>query len=250
MSETESYDPSIIFQPDGPIEPTFMTEAIRTLIRTLPLSNEEAEHLLQRRMYAAIRALSALYPRDEIEVMLGVQALCAYHAAASCWHTGMNLKKPVDDSAHSRAMSTAISAARTFETLIRGLERRQAKRPWIPQDLPEPKSWETPDIQAFMAGFEDRCRGTAFQTDAAAEPVPMTEAERRAQENEGLDIENTEGIRPDGSIIMPANPTPQQAAYVARRLALMYRREVAENRRNGITKMPEIRPLRTGDLVP
>ena len=49
---------------------------------------------------------------------------------------------------------------------------------------------------------------------------------------------------------MPANPTPQQAAYVARRLALMYRREVAENRRNGITKMPEIRPLRTGDLVP
>ena len=78
----------------------------------------------------------------------------------------------------------------------------------------------------------------------------MTEAERRAQENEGLDIENTEGIRPDGSIIMPANPTPQQAAYVARRLALMYRREVAENRRNGITKMPEIRPLRTGDLVP
>jgi hypothetical protein len=49
---------------------------------------------------------------------------------------------------------------------------------------------------------------------------------------------------------MPEYPTPQQQQYIARRLGLMYRREHADNQRNGIKTYPKIRPLRTGDLVP
>jgi hypothetical protein len=37
-------------------------------------------------MAVTLTALSALHPRDEIEVLLSVQALCAFHAAAVCWH--------------------------------------------------------------------------------------------------------------------------------------------------------------------
>ena len=78
----------------------------------------------------------------------------------------------------------------------------------------------------------------------------MREKERIEEENKGLDIANTEGIRPDGSIIMPEDPTPNQAAYIARRLGLMYKREYQANLKQGLKIMPKIRPLRTGDLVP
>ena len=57
------------------------------------------------------------------------------------------------------------------------------------------------------------------------------------------------GILPGGGMIMPENPTSQQAAYIARRLALSYKREYAENLSKGIKRYPKIRPLRTGDLV-
>ena len=51
-------------------------------------------------------------------------------------------------------------------------------------------------------------------------------------------------------MILMEEPTPQQAAYMGRRLGLMYKREIEENRRNGITKMPKIRGIRPGDLIP
>ena len=37
---------------------------------------------------------------------------------------------------------------------------------------------------------------------------------------------------------------------MARRLGLAYRREYEENLRKGIKKIPKIRPIRPGDLIP
>ena len=51
-------------------------------------------------------------------------------------------------------------------------------------------------------------------------------------------------------MILMEDPTPQQAAYMGRRLALMYRREHEEDLRKGITTMPRIRAIRPGDLIP
>ena len=76
------------------------------------------------------------------------------------------------------------------------------------------------------------------------------EKQRIEKENEGLDIANTEGILPGGGMILTEDPTPQQQAYMARRLGLMYRREYEENLRKGIRKIPKIRPIRPGDLIP
>jgi hypothetical protein len=51
-------------------------------------------------------------------------------------------------------------------------------------------------------------------------------------------------------MILPEDATPQQEAYMARRLKLMYQREYEENLRNGIKKYPKIRGIRPGDLIP
>ena len=52
-------------------------------------------------------------------------------------------------------------------------------------------------------------------------------------------------------MIMPEDPTPQQAAYIARRLALMYKREYAESLARGINRLPKISAtdLKPGDAL-
>jgi hypothetical protein len=90
----------------------------------------------------------------------------------------------------------------------------------------------------------------AWTPQALAIAKQMEEQAQFEADNAGLDLANTEGILPGGGIIMPEDPTPNQAKYIARRLMLMYRREYADNLRKGIKSRPKIRPLRTGDFVP
>jgi hypothetical protein len=254
-------DPGAIFQQDGPINPSFMHEAVRTLLRALPLDDpDEPAAWGFRRMHSAMLALSALRPRDPIDVMLGVQALSAYHAATACWRLGMNIKLPRGDS--TRHVTTAASAARTFDTLLKALERRQAK-PLPPQtERPIPRQWQKARPAQFIKSWEDNCRidGDHDAEPQSIEPVEWTpdalaiaeeiaEHERIEAECQGLDLANTPGILPGGGIIMPEYPTPQQEAYIARRIGLSYKREYAENIRKGINKLPNIRPIRTGDLI-
>jgi len=212
-------------------------------------------------MCAALMGLSALHPRDEIEVMLGIQSLCAYHAAAACWHLGMNHHHPRGSGL--RHFAAAASAARTFDTLLKALERRQAKPLSVPVGRPPPRAWPDQDPTAAIRRLEHRCRRGERETgpDGAASPgvvwTPealsladdMLERERTEVENEGLDIANTEGILPGGGMIVPKDPTPQQEAYIARRLVLGLKQERAENLRNGIRALPKIRPIRPGDFV-
>ncbi|WP_428492640.1 hypothetical protein [Rhodopila sp.] len=259
-----AYHRDAIFHHHGPFSPSFMTEAIRTLIRTLPLDPDEPQSWQDRRAHAALLGLAALHPRDEIEVMIGVQALAAYHAASACWRIGMNLRRPNGES--TRHITTAASAARTFDAMLRALERRQVKPLAVPVGRPTPRIWTPADDNpsATMDHMLDRCLANQ-RRDAAndqAEPPPawteqllaaaqeFLERERIEHENEGLDIANTEGILPGGGMIVMADPTPQQAAYLARRVGLQYRREFEENRLKGIHKLPKIRPIRPGDLIP
>jgi hypothetical protein len=240
-----------------------MREAIRAMFRTLPLDPAEPQGWSDRRMHSALLGLSALHPRDEIEVMLGVQAMSAYHAAAACFFVGMNNHRPNGDS--TRHITAGCTAARTFDSLLRALERRQAKPLAVPTGRPDPRTWEdAPDPATVIEDLAESVRvdGDPPQPAGPAEPpiiltpedVVLMEAffekEHLEKENEGLDIANTEGILPGGGMILMEDPTPQQKAYMGRRLGLMYKREIAENLRNGITKMPKIRGIRLGDLIP
>jgi hypothetical protein len=258
----QPYERGAIFSQNGPFEPGFMNEAIRTLMRTMPIDPDEPEYWSARRMYSALTGLSALHPRDEIEVMLGVQAMSAYQAAAATWRLGMSLKRPFGES--TRHIAAAASAARTFDSLLRAIERRQAKPLAIPVGRPESQTWPDLNPIVLMNGFADRARYGERGVDAA-DPVDedtmwppedlafaedFMEKERIEKENEGLDIANTEGILPGGGMILPEHPTPQQAAYLGRRLRLMYQRERAENLRNGIKTRTRFRGIRPGDLIP
>jgi hypothetical protein len=258
---TPPYNRDAIFDADGPINPVFMLEAIRTLLRALPIDENEPKAWRNRRMVAALMSLAALHPRDEIEVMLAVQALCAYHAAASCWHQGMNHSYPRGSGL--RQFSAAASAARTFDTLLKALERRQAKPLSVPVGRPAPRAWPDQDVTAEVTRMEVRCRRgeeesvgstaepeVAWTPDALAAADAMLERARAETENAGLDIAHTDGILPGGGMIVPENPTPQQDAYLARRLGLSVTQERVENLRNGIDVLPKIRPLRPGDFVP
>ena len=259
---TPPYNRDAIFDENGPFNPSFIDEALRTLMRALPLDPTEPRGWSFRRMHSAMTALSALHPRDEIEVMLGVQALSAYHAASACWRIGMNHHRPNGDS--TRHITTAASAARTFDAMLRALERRQVKPLAIPIGRPAPRAWPEPTPISDGLKLEARCRRgeTDPSPPAAAEPQivwtprdlatadAFIERARIEKENEGLDIANTEGILPGGGMILPENPTPQQKAYMARRLTLMYRREHQENLRKGVKQYPKIRGIRPGDLIP
>jgi hypothetical protein len=252
------FSPDDIFSDQSPIDPGFMDEAIRNVIQSLPLSGPEPAAWIQRRMHCALIMLAALYPRDETEVALAVQAVSAYHAAASCWHWAMNL--PADQLAERhRHRAAAGSSARTFDTLLKSLERRQAKPLTVPPGRPEPRTWGPMQTQPFIERLESRVAQeddrppllpAHWSKEAIAAAEAISEQHRFGDDNAGLDLANTDGILPGGGMIVPENPTPQQAAYLARRLRLMYQREHRENLRNGVKTPIRIRGFRTGDLIP
>jgi hypothetical protein len=231
-------------------------------MRTLPLDPAAPQTWHHRRMYGALLGISALHPRDEIEIMLGVQAMSAYHAAAACWRLGMNHHLPNGDS--TRHITTAATAARAFDTLLRAIERRQVKPLGIPVGRPAPRSWPNRDLTGFVGAITERCARGADGCDPQAELPPWVvwteedcafadaffETQRIAKQNEGLDIANTAGILPGGGMIVPDDPTPEQAAYMARRMGEMYRDKFEADLANGIYRIPEIQPIRPGDLIP
>ena len=253
---TTPYGRNAIFDENGPFQPSFVDEAVRTMMRTLPLETPEPPNWVARRMLSALNALGALHPRDEIEIMLGVQAMSAYHAASACWRIGMNLRQPNGES--TRHITAAATAARTFDTMLRAIERRQAKPLSVPIGRPEPREWKHPNDRGILERFEKRCRGgeteplpaVTWDPDEIAKAHDFITQIEKERENEGLDIANTEGILPGGGMVMPEDPTPQQQIYIGRRLLLELRRKYAENKRNGSNERPKIKPIRPGDLIP
>jgi hypothetical protein len=257
------YNRAAIYQQTSPFNPSFMRESVRAMFRNLPIDPTEPQPRSDRRMHSALLGLSALHPRDEIEVMLGVQAMSAHHAALACFRLGMNHHRPNGDS--TRHIAAACSAARTFDSMLRALERRQAKPLSIPIGRPEPQNWDTAeDPTTVIAGLTETILADDDppRPQAPQEPDPtwtnqdqqaaqtFLDQEKKEKENEGLDIANTEGILPCGGMILTEHPTPQQKAYMGRRLGLMYKREYAENLRNGLDQNPKIRGIRPGDLIP
>jgi hypothetical protein len=262
--EQPFHDREAIFHEHGPLHPRFMDESVRTLMRAMPLDPAEPPRWAHRRMWAALLALAALNPRDEIEVMMGVQAIAAYHAASACWRIGMNQRRPNGES--TRHVTTAATAARTFDAMLRGLERRQAKPLSIPVGRPAPRVWPDTDPTAQTLYWEARTRRGEDEAipeplekpDRGAEWTPQAlqvykqvhRQDQEAEATEGLDLSKIDGILPGGGMIMPENPTPQQSAYMARRVGMEMKRRFAENLRQGIPRPPKMWPIRPGDLVP
>ena len=147
MHEPDPNDPEAIYAPNGPLDPHVMDEAVCTIMLGIQPDLADTPSATGRRMYAALRALAALHPRNAPELMLGVQALSAYHAATAAWHRATT-PHPHDDI--RRHVTTAASAARAFDTMLRALERRQAKPLSVPPGRPPPRIWPTVDLEAIQ----------------------------------------------------------------------------------------------------
>jgi hypothetical protein len=265
MPDTDAYDRFAIFDPISPIDPCFMQESVRAIMRSLPLQTGEPDAWVNRRMHACLIGLAAMNPRDEIEVMIGVQATCAYNAACANWHLGMNHGGLPRGNNH-RNFATAAAAARTFDMMLRALERRQAKPLGVPPGRPAPRAWPEPRSRDVIADLEVRIRMAPAPTpepdpddpDLQWTPQQLAEVEAMVaqaqfdKDHAGLDLANTEGILPGGGMIMPEHPTPQQEAYMARRLGNEVRRIYAANIAKGMSHrqaLPKIRHIRPGMLI-
>lgn len=209
-----------------------------------------------RRMHAAMCALAALHPRNETELMLGVQAIGAYNAANAAWHRAA--REPGGD--NRRHIAAAAQATRILDAMLRALERRQASPLTVPAGRPAPRAWPRTDPVAVLHFWTARLGPADVPPDPVIHRNMTDDAQIAAwavkgpylmqNPNDGLDIANTDGILPDGGMIVPWDPAPAQMAYMERRLLLMYLRERAENQRNGIDAPITFRPLRTGEIVP
>ncbi|MFL5281264.1 MAG: hypothetical protein ACJ8AW_09750 [Rhodopila sp.] len=137
-------------------------------------------------MASALSGLAALHPRDEIEIMLGVQAVAAYQAASANWYLGMNHHFPRGDS--TRHMNAAASAARTFDTLLKAMERRQARPLTIPPGRPPCHDWPAEDNAGMLNGLTERIGGQPANDDEEAKRVVWTvEALRLADETRSVE---------------------------------------------------------------
>ena len=206
---TPPYDRDAIFRRDSPIDPSCVVEAVAAIKRAMPIDPGEPRDTVIRRMYCTLRSLSALHARDEIELMLGVQALSAYYAACACWRLGMNLILPNGDS--TRHIATAASAARTFDSMLRALERRQAKPLAVPVGRPAPREWPIADADEYIEQLCSIDTGDIRRPAAAVVPFDTSKANDDEildatwleDEDDDLDLDMVEGILPDGGMIVP-----------------------------------------------
>jgi hypothetical protein len=248
LPDTDIYDPEAIYAPNGPLDPTVMEEILRTIMAGIGPDVSDGLDATGRRMYAAMRALADLHPRNAPELMLGVQVLSAYHAATAAWHRATLRRNPDDI---RRDVSTAATAARVCDSMLRAIERRQAKPLSVPVGRPPPQTWPPPNLPAVQQPEpEEPAHPDQMPDDELITAWGAKSRQWNQDPNQGLDIANTPGILPDGGMIVPWNPTPEQMAYMERRMILLYLREKAENLRNGITTPIQVRPTRPGDLIP
>lgn len=257
------YERDALYRPDGPLNPVFIYDVLRSLMRALPHDPNEADRFRTNRMYSALCALSGMYPRDEIEMMYGAAAIMSFHASTACYRLGMNGAQPNGE--NTRHITAAGSAVRTFDSLIKGLERRQTRPMTMPRG---PQDWTPLAPADNLLSLERQALGddpdptappirTApgetpqrFErpTPAAAMAAPVWTAAMVETARAALDRPPPppaiEGVQPDGSIIVPENPTPEQEAYIGKRLIENSRDDV------GSGGKPRIPPIRPGDRIP
>jgi hypothetical protein len=219
------------------------------MFRNLPMEPGERQVYRRRRMTAATRAAQALEPRDEIELMLAVQAVTAHYRAAAHWRASMNSE--LSEAEALRQASAAASATRVFDSMLRAIERRQAR---AMAEHPQSRDWEAigavDNVEAM--GILVATHG-AEGTDAALEPIIWPGEAIRATQGRiaGIGLQESgpgiAGVNPDGSITVPENATEEQQTYIGRRLAQTIANE--KTARPGPRTLV-IKPIQPGDRVP
>jgi hypothetical protein len=259
-----------LFTAHGPIHPASTFDALRTLIRNLPMEPGERRLYRNRRICAAIRAVQALAPRDETELMLAVDAVTAHFQAAAHWRASTD--GALSQAESLRHLSAAAAATRVFDSMLRAIERRQARpmaespkcRDWLGIDVDEKldavSALVRADENTAVVRADEDAALVRTDEDAIIDPSSWPEAavqctqadiDRIILSEDGPIPAGIEGVNPDGSIIVPEQATEAQQDYIGHRIATHIRNERAKRQsRQGLGIKPIIKPLRPGDRVP
>ena len=98
---------------------------LNAVVRTLWTPTERSEEDREQHFAAALTAMGAFKPADEIEAMIAAQAVAMHHASMECSRRAMHPDQPFEVAQGFR--KTAANASRTFTELLSALDRKRGK---------------------------------------------------------------------------------------------------------------------------
>jgi len=113
----------------GSVSDVFNDMLVNMVADTLWRPTGMTKEAWNQRLAAAIAALFAFRPVNEIEGMLGAQAVALHYAAMECLRRAMLPDQPGDAAAKLRR--DAANLSRTMVDMTEALERRRGKAPQI-----------------------------------------------------------------------------------------------------------------------
>jgi hypothetical protein len=103
----------------------FNSILLNTLLQTDWRPKGQSEEDQAARLSAAVIAMGAFKPADEIEAMLAAQAIAMHHASMECSRRAMLNDQPFEVAQGLR--KAAATASRTFSELLSALDRKRGK---------------------------------------------------------------------------------------------------------------------------
>ena len=103
----------------------FNNVLLKAVAGTLWTPANRSEEDRQHHFVAALTAMAAFKPADEIEAMIGAQAVAMHHASIECSRRAMIPDQPFE--AQQGFRKAAANASRTFTELLSALDRKRGK---------------------------------------------------------------------------------------------------------------------------
>jgi hypothetical protein len=103
----------------------FNTVLLNAVVATLWIPASRSEEERERYLAAALTAMAAFKPADEIEGMLAAQAIAMHHCSMEASRRAMHPDQPFE--AQQGFRKAAANASRTFTELLSALDRKRGK---------------------------------------------------------------------------------------------------------------------------
>ena len=122
------FPPEYPDRPDAPLlsfGPSFSEEIARSVIAAIWFENIDDPQETSVRIAASLTMLEGFHPRDHLECMLAAQGVAAHSMIMDCYRRIMTLG--MQEAMAIKIRGNIAQLSRSFSTLLRDLERRQAK---------------------------------------------------------------------------------------------------------------------------
>jgi hypothetical protein len=144
----------------------FNTVTLNAVVSSLWAPANCSEEDRQRYLAAALTAMGAFKPADEIEGMLAAQAIAMHHASMECSRRAMHPDQPFEAAQGFR--KAAANASRTFTELLSALDRKRGKA--VQQRVVVERVVVNPGGQAIVGAVAPSGPGGGATSQSSGEP--------------------------------------------------------------------------------